>query len=221
MKADDGYVLPYEDGGAVDDDVLADPQGAALTSFLEGVFLDRDRTAYLSTPVTTGRWFYEELANRGARGQVRLTAAELVREVKGEAMRLNAAASDRAIRQLLTDLPEYNIINPATLQASWSQRQFLTFWLRIINRYVGTLIVADDWEYSTGSSYECLTALKLGIPVLTLSLSPVSALEAGEAVQGALDELASLGLAVGELEEVARQFETLAHSLGGAVETQG
>jgi hypothetical protein len=56
------------------------------------------------------------------------------------------------------------VIDPTALDAlsGWTQDDYRVFWGRVIERYVSTVIFADDWQYSNGCAYEFLVAYRTG-----------------------------------------------------------
>ncbi len=180
-----------------------------LESFLEGLHLPRARTIYLSTPVTTGRWFYEELLARGARGPLDDLPAALTNAVRTLSMQRNLKNSQDAVRALRTRRPGHNVINPATLQAEWTQHQFLDFWVRIIEKYAGEVVLANDWAYSTGCSFECARALRSGIPVSSFDGHPVDLAGSITLVGAAVADLESNGLEPEGLSNVLEELHSM------------
>jgi Domain of unknown function (DUF4406) len=184
-----------------------DPSEAALRSFLDGLALYPPRTVYLSTPVTTGRWFYEQLLDAGAQGRVEDLPVALVEPVAAASVRRNASTSTDNFEALKARLPDHNLINPAALQADWPQEQFLDFWVAVIYRFVGKVVLAPDWQYSTGASFECAMAMKRGIPVVTFDLEPITPQSAEEQLQDAISDLKGRGLVPSQLISVLATFD--------------
>lgn len=205
MSQDRREFNPY----ASSDDVGEPLADSVLETFLEGLHLYRPKTVYFSTPITTGLWFYEELLARGAQGAVQDLPEQLTSEVRRESMRRHVSAASESVAQLKLRLDEHNFINPATLQARWSQQRFLDFWVRVIEKYAGQIVLAQDWAYSTGSSYECLRALKVGIPLFEFEGNPVTAVDAREAVYQAVSGLEHRGLVPTSLTVVLAEFDKL------------
>lgn len=70
--------------------------------------------------------------------------------------------------QKLRDQKDYIVIDPSALSAlpSWTQRDWRSFWGKVIERYVNTAFFINDWQYSNGCVYEFWIAQRKGIPVL-------------------------------------------------------
>lgn len=198
--------LPYGEGDADMSNGSGDESARVLRSFLNGLVLDRARTYYLSTAVSTGRWFYEELLRRGVRGSIDEVPRDLMALVKPTAIAHNRAITEAAFTRLQGRAPHANFINPAALLADWTQSEFLSFWVEVLDRYVGTIVMTPDWEYSTGAAFECLTSIRNGIPVETIDGDPIDRDDAREAVLSAVSDLHGRGLVVPELLRVVDGF---------------
>lgn len=72
------------------------------------------------------------------------------------------------------------VVNPTTLPPlpGWTQRDWYSFWGKVIERYVTTAFFINDWQYSKGCVYEFWVAQRQGIPSFDEGKHPLS-LEAG------------------------------------------
>ena len=218
--ARDGYRMTH-DGAAVEsqgDVALSttsndrdDPIGGALLTFLEGVHFHRPSTVYISTPITTGPWFYAELAQRGARGEVEKLQPSLVSPVRKVAMAHNREVTHESLLRLMELLPAHSFINPANLHvASWTQDQYIRFWLQVIERSVGRVVFSPGWEYSTGCTHECARAIAQGIPTFDTHMEPIPPRAAFNAVNQAIGTIEKMGLEPSGLIEAVKGLEVQA-----------
>lgn len=186
-----------------------DPIAGALLTFLDGVTFYKPQTVYISTPITTGPWFYEELARRGGRGAIDDLPPRLLDEVRGAAIAVNRRATLEALASIKDELPAYNFINPANLQvAAWSQGQYISFWIDVIERSAGQVVLSPGWSYSTGCTHECAKAISHGIATLDHRLRPVTREDAVGQVAAAIAHVRALGLEPASLVDAGKDFQS-------------
>jgi hypothetical protein len=140
----------------------------ALDSFAGCFGLERNNVAYVSTPITTGKRYYDWLQDyRPDAG------SDFERDHAREVITVNQASA-RALIMMLRSHLEKVVIDPTPLEApNWTQLQFHAFWTRLITDYVGTVVFNEGWEYSTGCCYEFAAALKAHAELLDDDLSPL------------------------------------------------
>lgn len=69
------------------------------------------------------------------------------------------------------------VINPARCQNfNWTEKDYPLFWEPIIRTQVHTMILAPEWEMSSGCRAELALARQIGLPVLTSTLDEVEGL---------------------------------------------
>lgn len=118
-----------------------------------------NRLAYISVPITSGRFLYEL--------QQRQPAME-----KAERMKLVIDYNYRLGHGLVTQVAKRRgcaVIYPADLipvHQKWEQRHFQALWLSIIAEMSTELHLSDGWEYSNGGVEEFthVMQLRLGLP---------------------------------------------------------
>jgi hypothetical protein len=183
---------------------------AALLTFVDGITFYRPLTVYFSTPVTTGPWFYEALAQAGAQGAVDSIPSHLLESVRAEAVAQNLTLSAITAVRIRERLPKHTVINPSMLEVSeWTQQQYIQFWMDVIDRSVGKVVLGPGWGFSTGCTLECARSMALGIPVLDQYLEPITAVEAFEIVQHSIDSILANGLTPSGLLSAAAVLEKL------------
>ncbi|WP_345528292.1 hypothetical protein [Nocardioides endophyticus] len=174
----------------------------------------RPKTVYVSTPITTGPWFYEELARRGAHGRIEDIESGLLDVVRDHAIAHNAAITAETIVEANSRLPEHNFINPANLVvATWSQAQYISFWLGFIERAAGQVLLSPGWAYSTGCTHEFAKAVTDGLSVVDHTFAPLSLHDGLQHSRQAIAHIKELGLEPTSLMEAV---EILSHASGEA-----
>lgn len=141
----------------------------ALDSFVGCFGLERNNVAYVSTPITTGKRYYDWLqAYRADAG------SDFDRDHAREVIAVNQESAHALVVLSRRQLDKV-VIDPTPLEApNWTQLQFHAFWTRLITDYVGTVVFNAGWEYSTGCCYEFAAAVNAGARLLDDDLSPVS-----------------------------------------------
>lgn len=155
---------------------------------------ENHRCLYVSTPITTGR--HHLRADNSARHKIingNLERAKVI--VK----RLRAARSE-------------TVIDPTGLEdvATWQQEDYHSLWVAVIDRFAQIIVFVDDWQYSVGCTKEFGAACRLGLPMFTQDLQPMSCDEgrrllssAGAEVRSVSGPQAPLLRAIAEVEELA------------------
>jgi hypothetical protein len=82
----------------------------------------------------------------------------------------------------------------------------------VIERYAGTVVFADGWEYSSGCAWEFLTAVRVGARLLREDLEPLTIEEGERLIRDAIAALDADGVLSTEplrqaLREVRRTAE--------------
>ena len=128
---------------------------------------------YVSTPITSGKYFLEWL--------------KISADVKSENQPINPLSietfvyernirkAEALVQRMRSRFPN-RVIDPTQLSniPDWSQNDYHLFWIQVVRKFVSSLVMANGWEFSTGSTLEFLTALELGIPILDEELAPIS-----------------------------------------------
>lgn len=126
--------------------------------------LDGKTAAYISAPITTGQrfidWYKEtgsSLDHNSSRYKTKHFHAVIrpnSEEVKKKVVGIRRHFDTILINPTLFTWPE------------WNQDDYRHFWGKIIETYVDTVIFLNGWQYSSGCSFEFLTAVRSGIEVL-------------------------------------------------------
>jgi hypothetical protein len=133
-----------------------------------------DGLVYVSVPITSGPREFQLIAElKCTREELRSVhrerwLGEVVRPNEQEA--LTYAARARAL------FPQVLVVEPARLHVSqWTQADYGTFWEALIRRFALRLVATPDWAFSSGSRQEVEVALEIGLPILDIQGSQLSA----------------------------------------------
>ncbi|WP_133067018.1 hypothetical protein [Mycolicibacterium sphagni] len=181
-----------------------------LDSFAGCFGLERSSVAYVSTPITTGRRYYDWLSASKLSTDNPRFATEHAREV----IAANQASAHTLVlraRRLLGKI----VVDPTGLHApEWSQSDFHAFWTRLIADYVGTVVFNDGWEFSTGCTHEYAAALRVGATVLDAHLSVMPPIVAVTKTNDAIAQLRGQGHGVQSLSMAQQQIVEAVESVG-------
>lgn len=128
------------------------PQSASVHNILKVLRSVRGTINYLSTPVTSGKWLYDQ--------DRKVPFDELIHHNCLEAYDFLDKMSDIDNLLLPSDLTP-------TLNFKWKQDHFQALWLTIIAEKAKNVYMNDQWEYSNGCTEELVHTfqLKLGPPI--------------------------------------------------------
>jgi hypothetical protein len=203
-------------------DLLDQPSGldvaAAVTRLvfevLDGVVEGRG-AVYVSTPITTGRRFVEW--RRGPGAALAPSQDHYWREHDRQVVQRNREQAKpvvRAVRERGWGV----VIDPTTVHdvPGWEQPDYHAFWARVIERYAGTVVFADGWEYSSGGAWEFLVAVRTGARLLRQDLEPLTVAEGARLINDAIVSLGADGVLPTEpLREALRELHRTA-GVGGS-----
>jgi len=175
---------------------------------LDGILYDHV-AIYVSVPITTGPRFLEWRRGQGAK--LSPTDKRYERQHELHVIRPNRERVKPIIgliRQRLGPI----VIDPTTLHhvPGWKQPDYHEFWTRVIERYVGTVVFMDGWQYSSGCTHEFIAAIRVGAKVLREDLTPLSLHEGEKLVSEAIDALSDEILPTAPLREALREIHDLA-----------
>lgn len=176
----------------------------ALDSFVGCFGLEREKVAYVSTPITTGKRYYDWLKSSGlvphAGSAFQLAHAR-------EVIAVNQASAQALVRHVRSQLGKI-VVDPTALQVpAWTQDEYNAFWTRLITDYVGTVVFNDGWEYSTGCTLEYAAALQASAELLDSNLSPLPPKLALMSTNQAVTSLDQQGHSISGLIRARRRIE--------------
>lgn len=113
---------------------------------------------YLSTPLTTGRRFYEDwYAPQGQKPDPEKFKKLIFDENKRASQHLSEVLRGELRRPVL---------NPAELKVDgWATTEYMRLWLDFLREVKPTVVMACGWEYSNGCVLEIQLAYELGLNV--------------------------------------------------------
>jgi len=179
-----------------------------LLATLATVLGDRRDAYYVSTPITTGPEFVEWWRREGkALGKGSAYEVQL-----GQVVRRNL----EAVRPLVARVERtfhHPVIDPTRLGAipGWQQPDYHRFWVRVIDRFVQTVVLAEGWSYSSGCALEFAAAVTGGRSELDATLHPLSPQVGVRLLEDAARELDAAGLSSACQEDALDQISN-AHS---------
>lgn len=165
---------------------------------------------YLAVPVSTGRRYYEALADAGEfafDGLIRaIGKAKYLEKVLGP----NVDESERIAAELRCRGVLY-VINPAPLRISgWCEPDYIKLCFSIImNKAKEVYFVHPEWAFSTGAAEEFLFCTRRGIPCQCSSGETLTLDKAHAALTKASAYVDELGLDKGSFGEKLRELELL------------
>ncbi|MGF1540574.1 MAG: hypothetical protein ACFCU5_09005, partial [Pleurocapsa sp.] len=140
---------------------------SAMLEVYKSVF-NQDGVLYCSAPVTSGKRYIDWLERIG-KNFVDIDRADRSYHESHfkEVIEPNRKHAQRFIGQLREET-EQIVIDPTALTpiANWKQQDWRSFWQQVIERYVNTVFLINDWQYSNGCVYEFWVAQKNEIPTL-------------------------------------------------------
>ncbi|WMD22723.1 DUF4406 domain-containing protein [Achromobacter seleniivolatilans] len=129
-----------------------------------GCVVTNSQATYVSGPITTGNRFSAWYASTG-RNFV-MGSQEYLLRLTSDVIQPNEKAIHR-VASAIRERSSVPVIEPASLAVpDWSQQEYLSFWLRIIQKFVSTIVLVSGWEFSVGCATEFRCASRLGLPIL-------------------------------------------------------
>lgn len=176
----------------------------ALDSFAACLGLTPQKVAYVSTPITTGRRYYDWLT---ASSEASPTAVIQSAGHRG-VIAANEASAHALVNRVRAQCAHLVVVDPTALRApTWSQEEFHDFWARLITKYVGQVVFNEGWEYSTGCCLEYAAAVAAGTDLLDASMSPLPPNLALMKTQSAVDRLLAEGHSIANLVAAHKRIE--------------
>ncbi|MGK7950420.1 MAG: hypothetical protein AB4368_16950 [Xenococcaceae cyanobacterium] len=130
--------------------------------------INKNGVLYCSAPITSGKRYIDWLESIG-KNFVDIDRADKTYHDSHfeEVIEPNRKHAQHFIWQLRKQT-EKIVIDPTALPPipEWKQQDWHLFWRQVIERYVSTVFLVDDWQYSNGCVHEFWIAQKNGIPTL-------------------------------------------------------
>ena len=141
-----------------------------ILSVFETVLSERN-AVYVSAALTTGRRFSVWRAGLSERFRADVTVDQA--EFRRQVVEPNRRELARLVAELR--LRHCVVIDPAGLPdvPQWTQPDYRVLWGLVIERYARAVVFADGWQYSNGSAYEYLVAVRSGAIPLDQQEAPL------------------------------------------------
>jgi hypothetical protein len=169
--------------------------------------VDTREALYVSSPFTTGR-----LRSEWHRGRDAPDEADpgYLNELRRHVLEPNRASARQFVKQLRRKTGS-TVVDPLSLEdvPGWGQDDYRVFWGRVIERFAKTVVFRQGWEYSSGCSFEFITAVRCGAELLDQDLRPITAAHGRDRLQSAIRENQSTGHATSFLESVLAALASL------------
>lgn len=165
--------------------------------------LDRS-CVYVAVPITSGLRLWE-LALRVGLTNVDYARHRYPVEFESQVLLPNIHDAEMLEFQVKQMFPEAQVVNPATVEMpGWSQGQYRRAWKDFITRFVTTIVVSPNWQYSHGCVVEVVHALRSDICVLDDSLGNLSLDLARQTLEATHCEATKKGLYVSFLQKFVK-----------------
>lgn len=125
-----------------------------------------NKAYYLSGPITSGSKFIEwnNTVGKFITDENEKKKSKFINVIQPNNIKLQEE-SDK-----LREIYKTPIINPASLCIkSFTNEDYITLWIDVINKFVTRMFSIDDWYYSYGCIIEFRLATKLNMPISTIS----------------------------------------------------
>ena len=168
---------------------------------------DLHSAIYLSAPITSGKRLLAQRRDRLRNSDLAdRPKSEFFKQVISE-NRHHAVATAKRLRDAFPSV----VIDPTVLEdiPGWTQCDYRDFWGRVIERYARKVVLADDWQYSSGCSYEFLVASRNGIATLDERFQPLSRTAGLLLITEAINDIRAADSSTDFLEGVREQLEHL------------
>ncbi len=158
---------------------------------------NRQRFAYVSTPITGGERLYEYLASCGVKSKKDLTPEQM-----GGFYSKVIQANSRAAAEVSHRLRDHKVatLNPSAANfPGWKQTQYNANWTGLLqNLALDAVVLCPGWQLSYGCLLEVRSALDHDIPLKDDSLRPLSRKDLSEQVEAAVVKARARGFEVSD-----------------------
>jgi hypothetical protein len=154
--------------------------------------LNGNKATYISVPITSGTRFLQWYKRYG----VKLIKHKVKYEIRHyrDVIKPNLLNAKKNIQKLRCKI-DGTVIDPIQFtRPEWSQDDYRYFWGRVIEQYVNTVIFLDGWQYSSGCSFEFLTATRASKKTLDTRFRPINRHAGLKLLEKAIIEIESKSL---------------------------
>jgi hypothetical protein len=183
-----------------------DIQHELLLQAWECAFLGSS-AVYLSGPITTGPRFVEWYRRVGR--AMTPTSLEYANALRKDVIDANGRDLREMAIQLRAELHE-PVLEPGSLiMPKWGQNEYLLLWSRVIERFIGRIMLMPGWEYSAGCAAELYRAFLHDLPASSIDGVPLTLSHAVELIRNAVEEISKDAVPVSNLRLFADRMATL------------
>ena len=167
-----------------------------------GCVVANSHATYVSGPITTGNRFSAWYVSAGR--HLGLGSQQYLLRLKGDVIQPNERAIHR-VASRIRERASVPVIEPASLAVSeWSQQDYLSFWLRVIQKFASTVVLVSGWEFSVGCATEFRFASSLGLPISDEAGNLIDALQGEVLIAAAATEIERISEGVAPLIQLAQ-----------------
>ncbi|SDH80710.1 DUF4406 domain-containing protein [Janthinobacterium sp. YR213] len=132
----------------------------------------RKNCLYLSGPITTGENFLEWYVKIGR--EIRNISEQYKVAIRSDVIKKNENKII-AIAKNLRKNKRCSVIEPGSLlMESWSQKDYLHFWLRVLEEFATSVYMVDGWQFSVGCATEFRYATSRGLLIFSERGNPIT-----------------------------------------------
>ena len=173
---------------------------------------------YCSAPITSGKRYFDWLAEKGrASGDVDELNGEDRETHAREVVQVNRQHSSEVVaklRRIRTHVIDPGVVPPV---ARWTQGDWLDFWEEVITRFAKELVFVDGWEYSYGSAHEFWFAHSKALPTLNERMQPLTLTHGIDLIQKACNVIRSRGASAARLESILNALAAVTRDITASV----
>jgi hypothetical protein len=183
-----------------DDGRVAREQDLMLRAI--GCVVGNSRATYVSGPITTGNRFSAWYVSTGR--NFLMGSQEYLLRLRGDVIEPN----EKAIHRVASSIRERSsvpIIEPASLAVpEWSQQDYLSFWLHVIEDFASAMVLVSGWEFSVGCVTEFRLASRLRLPIVDEAGNVMDAMQGEALITAAATQIEQIAGAAAPLIQLAQ-----------------
>lgn len=180
-----------------------------MREYLLSVFecaVAKDSSIYVSIPITTGKDFLRWYSAKGRH----LASDNYAKAHMQDVIEANVSKGRQFVNELRSRFPGKVIIEPTSLIVpNWSQQEYISFWIEVINKYVSAAYFTPGWYYSRGCAAEFLASIEKKIMILDVKDQPISLSTGVKDIDSAVQEYRDLQLETDFLLNITSRLKSL------------
>jgi hypothetical protein len=119
----------------------------------------RSPVAYVSTPITSGRLLYDVLEKEGVRSIAELNREQVLHEIVKPNIARGISLADK-----LRERSKLPPLAPGVFEGrdfKWTQQDYMSLWVRVIEELAGEVHMTEGWQFSDGAVEEFTLAMHM------------------------------------------------------------